>query len=180
MSRIGKKPVILPNNVNVEVKDNVLFVKGPKGTLEQPFSSKVSFSLKDKEVQVDRIDDSKEARAMHGLYAKLLSNMTIGVSEGFKKGLVITGVGYRAELKGRSIFFNLGYSTQIEYVLPEGIEAKLETPTKLEVSGIDKVKVGQAAAEIRSLRKPEPYKGKGIRYEDEVIRRKVGKSNVKK
>ena len=180
MSRIGKKPVTLPGNVKVEVKESVLIVTGAKGMLEQPFSQNVSFSINEKEVLVNRKDDSKESRAMHGLYAKLLFNMVTGVSTGFRRGLLINGVGYRAELKGTSLFFNLGYSTQIEYVLPVGIEAKVETPTKLEVSGIDKAKVGQVAAEIRGLRGPEPYKGKGIRYEDEVIRRKVGKSNVKK
>lgn len=180
MSRIAKKPIRIPSGVEVKINEDLLIVTGAKGTLEQKFLPSVDFVVRKDDVEVNRKSETKEAKALHGLYAKLLMNMIEGVSSGFRKGLTINGVGYRAELKGKSLFLNLGYSTQIEYVIPQGISIKVEGNTKLEVSGIDKVKVGQTAAEIRSLRLPEPYKGKGIRYEDEIIRRKVGKSNVKK
>ena len=178
MSRIGLKPVTVPNGVAVSVKDNELTVKGTKGELKQTFLPEVSFDIKDGEVIVSRKDDSKRAKSMHGLYRKLLANMVEGVSSGFSKSLLINGVGYRAEVKGKSVLFNLGFSTQIEYVLPEGIAAAVEG-NKVTVSGISKEVVGLAASEIRGLRPPEPYKGKGIKYETEHIRRKVGKSGVK-
>ena len=178
MSRIGLKPITVPKGVAVAVKDNLLTVKGSKGELNQTFLPEVSFDIKDGEVQVSRKDDSKRAKSMHGLYRKLLSNMVEGVSNGFSKSLIINGVGYRAEVKGKTILFNLGFSTQIEYMLPEGIAAAVEG-NKVTVSGISKELVGLAASEIRGLRPPEPYKGKGIKYETEHIRRKVGKSGVK-
>jgi large subunit ribosomal protein L6 len=178
MSRIGFKPVIVPKGVTVAVKDNQLTVKGGKGELTQDFLPEVSFDIKDGEVVVSRKDDSKRAKSMHGLYRKLLDNMVIGVTNGFNRSLIINGVGYRAEVKGKTIVFNLGFSTQIEYMLPEGITAAVEG-NKLTVSGISKEKVGLVASEIRGLRPPEPYKGKGIKYETEHIRRKVGKSGVK-
>ncbi|MDC7238828.1 MAG: 50S ribosomal protein L6 [Spirochaetales bacterium] len=178
MSRIGLKPVTVPSGVTVTVNDNILTVKGSKGELKQPFESEVSFKIEDGVATVSRKDDSKRAKSMHGLYRKLLENMVTGVSAGFSKALIINGVGYRAEVKGKSLLLNLGFSTQIEYVLPEGITAAVEG-NKLTVSGISKELVGLAASEIRGLRPPEPYKGKGIKYETEHIRRKVGKSGVK-
>jgi len=178
MSRIGKMPVTVPSGVTVTVKENVITVKGAKGELTQDFQPEVSFDIKDGEVIVNRVDDSKKAKSFHGLYRNLLNNMIIGVSAGFTKTLVINGVGYRAELKGDTLMMNLGYSTTIEYVVPEGVSVAVESNNKVVVSGIDKAKVGQAAVEIRGLRPPEPYKGKGIKYENEVIRRKVGKTGV--
>lgn len=178
MSRIGLKPVTVPKGVTVSVKDNILTVKGSKGELTQQFEPEVSFEIKDDVATVSRKDDSKRAKSMHGLYRKLLENMVTGVTTGFSKALIINGVGYRAELKGKSLLMNLGFSTQIEYVLPEGITAAVEG-NKVTVSGISKEVVGLAASEIRGLRPPEPYKGKGIKYETEHVRRKVGKSGVK-
>ncbi|MBF9017144.1 MULTISPECIES: 50S ribosomal protein L6 [unclassified Oceanispirochaeta] len=178
MSRIGLKPLTVPKSVTVSVKDNILTVKGAKGELTQHFEPEVSFEIKDDVATVSRKDDSKRAKSMHGLYRKLLENMVTGVTTGFSKALIINGVGYRAELKGKSLLMNLGFSTQIEYVLPEGITAAVEG-NKVTVSGISKEVVGLAASEIRGLRPPEPYKGKGIKYETEHVRRKVGKSGVK-
>ena len=178
MSRIGKMPVTIPAGVTVAVKENIISVKGSLGEVFQDFLPEVSFEIKDGEVVVSRKDDSKRAKSMHGLYRNLLNNMVIGVTKGFQKTLIINGVGYRAELKGDTLFMNLGYSTTIEYVVPEGVTIATEGNNKVVVSGIDKAKVGQAAVEIRSLRPPEPYKGKGIKYENEIIRRKVGKSGV--
>lgn len=178
MSRIGNLPVAIPGGVQISVAGNILSVKGSKGELKQEFKPEVSFDIKEKEVVVKRIDDSKIAKSMHGLYRKLLENMVIGVSAGFQKALIINGVGYRAELKGKSLLMNLGYSTQIEYVIPEGVTVTPEA-NKVTVSGIDKAVVGQVAAEIRGLRPPEPYKGKGVKYETETIKRKVGKTGAK-
>lgn len=178
MSRIGKMPVTVPAGVTVTVKENVIFVKGANGEISQDFKPEVNFDVKDGEVIVNRINESKRAKSMHGLYRNLLNNMIIGVSKGFQKTLIINGVGYRAELKGDTLFMNLGFSTTIEYVVPEGVTITTEGNNKVVVSGIDKAKVGQAAVEIRSLRPPEPYKGKGIKYENEILRRKVGKSGV--
>ena len=178
MSRIGLKPVTVPKGVTVTVNDNILTVKGAKGELTQSFEPEVSFKIEEGVAIVSRKDDSKRAKSMHGLYRKLLENMVTGVSAGFSKALIINGVGYRAEVKGTSLLLNLGFSTQIEYVLPEGITATVEA-NKVTVSGINKETVGLAASEIRGLRPPEPYKGKGIKYETEHVRRKVGKSGVK-
>ncbi len=179
MSRIGKLPIELPQGVKVSVSDTHFMVEGPKGKLEQPYNSSISISVEDGVATVERNSDSKEARAFHGLYRQLLNNMIIGVSAGYSKTLIVNGVGYRAEVSGKILVLNLGYSTVIEYAIPEGITIACEGPTKVTVSGINKQQVGQVAAEIRSLRAPEPYKGKGIKYEDEYIRRKVGKSGVK-
>ncbi len=178
MSRIGKSPVTIPAGVAVTVNENVISVKGSKGELLQEFQPEVNFDIKDVEVVVNRIDDSKRAKSMHGLYRNLLNNMVIGVSKGFQKTLLINGVGYRAEIKGDTLLMNLGFSTTVEYVVPEGVTITTEGNNKVVVAGIDKAKVGQAAVEIRSLRPPEPYKGKGIKYENEIIRRKDGKSGV--
>ena len=179
MSRIGNQPVGIPSGVSISVKDDILTVKGAKGELTQKFHPEVSFDIQEKKVVVSRVDDSKAAKSMHGLYRKLLDNMVIGVSKGFEKALVINGVGYRAEMTGKNLLLSLGYSTQIEYVIPEGAAVAIDGTNKVVVSGIDKAIVGQVASEIRSLRPPEPYKGKGIKYEDENIRRKVGKSGSK-
>ncbi|MCG8454214.1 MAG: 50S ribosomal protein L6 [Spirochaetales bacterium] len=176
MSRIGLKPVPVPKGVTVTAKDNVLTVKGSKGELVQDYASLVSFKVGEGEVIVERANESKQAKSMHGLYRSLLNNMVLGVSQGYTRGLVINGVGYRAEVKGTTLLLNLGYSNSVEYTIPEGIQVAVEANTKISVSGIDKAQVGQVAAEIRSLRPPEPYKGKGIRYENENVRRKVGKS----
>jgi len=179
MSRIGLQPVVVPKGVTVTVKDNLLQVKGSKGELTQPFNPLISFTVGNDEVQVNRGNDSKKARAMHGLYRSLLNNMVNGVSRGYTKTLVINGVGYRAEMNGKVLLLNLGYSNQVEYITPEGVELSVDGTSKVSVSGIDKAIVGQVAAEIRKLRPPEPYKGKGIRYDNENVRRKVGKSGVK-
>ncbi|RKX68940.1 MAG: 50S ribosomal protein L6 [Spirochaetes bacterium] len=179
MSRIGLQPVVVPKGVTVTVKDNLLHVKGSKGELTQTFNPLISFTVGDEEVQVNRGNDSKKARSMHGLYRSLLNNMVNGVSQGYTKTLVINGVGYRAELNGKVLMLNLGFSNQVEYLTPEGVDLSVEGNNKVSVSGIDKAIVGQVAAEIRKLRPPEPYKGKGIRYDNENVRRKVGKSGVK-
>ncbi len=178
MSRIGKMPVTIPAGVKIQVNETEFVVSGPKGELVQPYQM-VSFSEDAGIMTVSPIGESKAAHAFQGLYRQLLSNMIEGVSKGFSKSLIINGVGYRAEVKGNILFLNLGLSTQVEFMIPEDISIACESPTKVIVSGINKQRVGQIAADIRSLRKPEPYKGKGIRYEDEVIRRKVGKSGVK-
>jgi len=179
MSRIGNQPVTIPKGVTVAVDKNILKVKGSKGELTQDFRPEVSFEIGESDVVVRRINDSKKAKSMHGLYRKLLENMVTGVSTGFTRALIINGVGYRAEMSGKNVLFSLGYSTQIEYQGPEGVALSVDGNNKVIVSGMDKSLVGQAAAEIRQLRAPEPYKGKGIRYEDEHIRRKVGKSGAK-
>jgi len=179
MSRIGLQPLTVPAGVTVSFKDNVIHVKGSKGELTQDYSSEISFDQNDSVINVNRSNNSKKAKSMHGLYRKLLENMVIGVSKGFQKSLIINGVGYRAELNGKSLLMNLGYSTTIEYQFPEEVSIAVEGNNKVTVSGIKKDVVGQVAAEIRGLRPPEPYKGKGVKYEDENIRRKVGKSGVK-
>lgn len=179
MSRIGLQPVIVPKGVTVTINDNILHVKGTKGELTQSFDPLVSFVIDDAEIQVSRANESKQAKSMHGLYRSLLNNMVTGVSQGFSKSLVINGVGYRAEINGNVLILNLGYSNPIEYAVPEGAQVSVEGNNKVAVSGIDKALVGQVAAEIRKLRPPEPYKGKGIRYDNENVRRKVGKSGVK-
>jgi len=176
MSRIGKMPVALPAGVKVTFKDGTLSVEGPKGKLTQQVREEVSFDVQKEQIVVTRKDESKASRSYHGLYRQLLSNMIVGVTKGYTKNLIVNGVGYRAEVKKNLLVLNLGYSNIIEYVIPEGVTITVEGQNKIAVSAIDKQLVGQTAAEIRSLRKPEPYKGKGVRYEDEVIRRKVGKS----
>ena len=180
MSRIGKKAINVPAGVKLSFDNYNMKVEGPKGVLQGAYDKYVSFETKENEVIVNRINDSKEARSRHGLYRQLLNNMIIGVTTGYTTNLLINGVGYKAELKGNILILSLGYSTIIEYMIPEGIKIALDGPTKIIVSGIDKQLVGKVSSEIRSLRKPEPYKGKGIKLESEVIRRKVGKSGVKK
>ena len=179
MSRIGKLPIDMPQGVSLTVEDGVVRVVGPKGQLEQEIRPEVSVSVNGNEIVVERVDDSKPAKSFHGLYRKLIANMVAGVSVGFSKTLLINGVGYRVEMKGENLLFNLGFSNAIEFPLEEGLSVALEGNNKLTVSGIDRQKVGQVSAEIRSLRPPEPYKGKGVRYEDEHVRRKIGKAGIK-
>ena len=179
MSRIGKLPIEIPQGVKINVTEDMITVEGPKGKLTQDYKPEVSIKVNDKEVIVDRVNDSKSARAFHGLYRQLISNMVTGVSKGFTRSLLVNGVGYRAEVKGNVLLLNLGFSTQIEYMINKDLTITCEGQNKIIVSGIDKQKVGQACSEIRSLRPPEPYKGKGIKYEDENIRRKIGKSGIK-
>ena len=179
MSRVGKLPVKIPQGVKVRVESNTVFVEGPKGKLSQNFRSEVNVQVVENEVVVNRINDSKPASIFHGLYRNLINNMVTGVSAGFSKTLLISGVGYRAEVKGKYLILNLGYSNPIEFYIEDGITITNEGPNKVTVSGINKERVGQVSAEIRSLRAPEPYKGKGIKYENEQVRRKIGKSGVK-
>ncbi|SFG35545.1 50S ribosomal protein L6 [Oribacterium sp. WCC10] len=180
MSRIGKLPVVIPAGVTVEIKDNNLVtVKGPKGTLEKTFASELTLEQKDGEVVVTRPNDNKKEKSLHGLTRALLQNMVDGVSNGFEKKLEINGVGYRAAKQGKTLTLTLGYSHPVTMEDPEGVETVLEGSNTIFVKGIDKEKVGQYAAEIRSKRGPEPYKGKGIKYADETIRRKVGKTGKK-
>lgn len=180
MSRIGKLPVELPHGVELTQANGLISVKGPKGTLSEKNRPEVVIEVKNNQITVSRADDTNASNAYQGLYRMLIHNMVEGVTKGYTKVLQINGVGYRADLKGNLLILNLGYSTIIEYVIPKGIEITLEGPTKIKVSGIDKQQVGQISAEIRGLRSPEPYKGKGIKYDTEVIRRKVGKTGGKK
>ncbi len=179
MSRIGKLPVRIPQGVKVGATDSIITVEGPKGKLTQEYKPDVSIEVKENEVIVGVNNDSKKANAYHGLYRQLINNMITGVSAGFTRSLLVNGVGYRAEVKGDILFLNLGFSTQIEYYINKDIAISCEGTNKITVVGIDKQKVGQACAEIRSLRPPEPYKGKGIKYEEETLRRKIGKSGIK-
>ena len=179
MSRIGKLPIEIPQGVKLNITDTEVIVEGPKGKLVQDYKPEVKIYEKDNCVYVERLNDLKPARSYHGLYRSLINNMITGVSKGYTRQLVINGVGYRAEVQGKSLFLSLGYSMQIEYPIIDGLTIACDGPTKINVSGIDKQLVGQACAEIRSMRPPEPYKGKGIKYSDEIIRRKIGKSGVK-
>lgn len=180
MSRIGIRPVQIPQGVKVAVSPTSVTVEGPKGKLVQEYIPEVEIAVEGSTVVVNRKNDSKQAKAFHGLYRNLINNMVIGVSQGFKKTLVLNGVGYRAELQGNLLVMSLGYSTDFAVVIPQGLAATVEANgQKVVVSGIDRALLGKFASEVRSLREPEPYKGKGIRYEDEKIRRKVGKTGVK-
>ncbi len=177
MSRIGKEPIPVPGGVDVQISGRSVQVKGPKGHLSRELSELVSISAEGDTLQVERVDDSREARAMHGLMRSLVSNMIIGVTDGFRKELDIVGVGYRAAAKGsNALELALGFSHPVSVTAPEGIEFVVPQPTRIEVHGIDKQLVGQVAADIRAWRKPEPYKGKGVRYVGEHVRRKAGKA----
>ena len=178
MSRIGKKPVAIPGGVTVEVNGNNIVVKGPKGELSYAHLPEVSVKVEESLVIVDRKDDTDASRARHGLTRQLINNMVIGVSDGYEKQLEIIGVGYKAQAKGKSVTLNLGHSHPIEYSAPEGIEISQDEKNKqiLIIKGINKEDVGQAAADIRSFRPPEPYKGKGVKYVGEHIIRKTGKA----
>jgi large subunit ribosomal protein L6 len=180
MSRIGKMPIVIPAGVTVEVaENNKVTVKGPKGTLERVLPAEMTIEVEGGEVKVSRPNDLKREKSMHGLTRTLIHNMVVGVSEGFTKTLEINGVGYRAAKEGNKLTLSLGYSHPVIMIDPEGIESVCETANKIVIKGIDKEKVGQYAAEIRGKRGPEPYKGKGIKYADEFIRRKVGKAGKK-
>ena len=180
MSRIGKMPIAVPAGVTVDIaENNKVTVKGPKGTLERVLPSEMTIKLEGTEVIVTRPSDLKKMKSLHGLTRTLIYNMVVGVTEGYEKVLEVNGVGYRAAKKGKVLTLSLGYSHPVEMEDPEGIETILDGQNKIIVKGIDKEKVGQYAAEIREKRAPEPYKGKGIKYADEVIRRKVGKTGKK-
>ena len=180
MSRIGRLPIDIPAGVEVKIEEgNKVTVKGPKGTLEKCLPVEMTIKQEDNQVVVTRPNDLKKMKSLHGLTRSLIANMITGVSEGYEKKLEINGVGYRAQKKGKEITFNLGFSHPVVMTDPEGIETEMDGQYIIIVKGIDKEKVGQYAAEIRELRKPEPYKGKGIKYADEVIRRKVGKTGAK-
>ncbi len=176
MSRIGKKPVPVAKGVEVRLDEAVLHVKGPKGELSLDVNPEMAVAIEDGEITVTRPSDSQKHKALHGLTRSLIANMVEGVTEGFTRQLEIVGVGYRAEKKGPGLTLHLGYSHTIEYPAPEGIELETPSQTKIVVKGTDKQKVGQVAAEIRGFRPPEPYKGKGVRYAGEQIRRKAGKT----
>jgi large subunit ribosomal protein L6 len=176
MSRIGKMPVAVPAGVDIAVAGQQVSVKGPKGALARVFPERVRISVDGGVATVTREDDTREARALHGLSRALLANMVTGVSQGFTRQLEIVGVGYRAALKGRDLEMQLGFSHPVPFPAPEGITFEVPEPTKILISGIDKEAVGQVAANIRKIRPPEPYKGKGIRYAGEHIRRKAGKA----
>ena len=180
MSRIGRMPIAIPAGVTVEIaENNKVTVKGPKGTLERVLPAEMEIKVEDGHVVVTRPNDLKKMKSLHGLTRTLIHNMVEGVEKGYEKVLEVNGVGYRAAKSGKTLTLNLGYSHPVEMTDPEGIEAVVEEQNKIIVKGIDKEKVGQYAAEIRDKRRPEPYKGKGIKYADEVIRRKVGKTGKK-
>ncbi|MCI8836430.1 MAG: 50S ribosomal protein L6 [Ruminococcus sp.] len=180
MSRIGRLPVAIPAGVTVEIADkNVVTVKGPKGSLVKELPVEMEIKQEGEEIVVSRPNDLKKMKSLHGLTRTLINNMVVGVSQGYEKVLEVNGVGYRAAKSGNKLTLSLGYSHPVEMIDPEGIETVLEGQNKITVKGIDKEKVGQYAAEIRDKRRPEPYKGKGIKYADEVIRRKVGKTGKK-
>lgn len=179
MSRIGKAPVTIPAGVTVDVKDGVLTVKGPKGTLTQAVDSNISIAVEGGVATLTRASDEKELRAKHGLYRALLHNMVVGVTNGYTKSLIVNGVGFKVAKQGNKLVLNVGYSHPVEVVEEDGIKLDCPAQTEITVSGIDKVKVGQVAANIRSIREPEPYHGYGIRYKDEVIERKEGKTGGK-
>lgn len=178
MSRIGENPVAVPDGVDVAIDGRRVTVKGPKGEVSNVLPAGISVTLADGEVKVDRPSDGAKDKAMHGLARSLVANMVEGVTDGFSKRLEIVGVGYRAESSGRTVRLNLGFSHPIEYPVPEGIDVTTPSPTQIEVRGADKQMVGQVAAELRGYRPAEPYKGKGVRYEGELVRRKAGKTGV--
>lgn len=178
MSRIGNAPITLPKGVEVSTSGRDVQVKGPKGTLTQSVNEAITVTVDDGTVSLDRANDERTTKALHGLFRALINNMVIGVSEGYSKELTAVGVGYRAALKGSNLELQVGFSHPVNITAPDGINFEVPEPTKIIVSGIDKQKVGQVAANIRSVRPPEPYKGKGIRYVDEYVRRKAGKAGV--
>ncbi len=178
MSRIGNNPISVPGGVDVKVDGASVSVKGPKGTLEPTVNDKITVSLDDGLLVVERADDDRSTKALHGLNRALLANMVQGVSEGFRKELSLVGVGYRAALKGKNIELQVGFSHPVVVDAVDGVDFEVPEPTKIIVSGVDKAKVGQVAADIRRVRPPEPYKGKGIRYVDEYVRKKAGKAGV--
>lgn len=179
MSRIGRKPITRPDNVKVTINDNIITVEGPKGVLNERIPQDISIEINDSELLITRPSDAKKHRALHGLTRALVANMVEGVSKGFEKKLELVGVGYRAQMQGSKLVINIGFSHPVEVEPPQGIEFEAPAATKITIKGIDKQLVGNTAAHIRAIRKPEPYKGKGIKYEGEIIRRKAGKSGAK-
>ena len=176
MSRIGNKPVVIPAGVTIDLKDNTVTVKGPKGVLSYTFNQNITLVQNEGEVVFTRPDDTKENKTIHGTTRAVFNNMVVGVTEGFQKELELIGVGYRAQLQGKKLVLNVGYSHPVEFTPEEGIEIEVPSNTKVIVKGYDKQKVGELAANIRGVRPPEPYKGKGIRYVNEFVRRKEGKT----
>src|SRR5712692_5469742 len=175
MSRIGRKPVLIPQGVKVAVEGAVVTALGPKGTLRQPIPSALSVAIKDNQVVVSRQSDHQSVRALHGLMRSLVANMVSGVKDGFERKLEIVGIGYRCQIQGKALQLALGYSHPVIFPLPDGIQAEVDRQVSITLRGADKALLGQTAAKLRALRKPDPYKGKGIKYADEHIRRKVGK-----
>lgn len=180
MSRVGKMPIPIPTGVNVDISDGMISVKGPKGTLSQPVPDGISVRNEDGTLLVERASDERGLRSLHGLIRTLVNNMVMGVTVGFEKRLDIVGTGYRAQAAGNGLTISVGYSHPVVFEPPQGINLAMESPTRVVVSGIDKQAVGEIAAQIRRIRPPEPYKGKGIRYQGEVVRRKAGKAGSKK
>ena len=176
MSRIGNKPVVIPAGVTIDLKDNTVTVKGSKGELSYTFNQNITLVQNEGEVVFTRPDDSKENKTIHGTTRAVFNNMVVGVTEGFQRELELIGVGYRAQLQGKKLVLNVGYSHPVEFTPEEGLEIEVPSNTKVIVKGYDKQKVGELAANIRGVRPPEPYKGKGIRYVDEFVRRKEGKT----
>ena len=176
MSRIGNKPVVIPAGVTIDLKDNTVTVKGPKGELSYTFNQNITLVQNEGEVVFTRPDDSKENKTIHGTTRAVFNNMVVGVTEGFQRELELIGVGYRAQLQGKKLVLNVGYSHPVEFTPEEGLEIEVPSNTKVIVKGYDKQKVGELAANIRGVRPPEPYKGKSIRYVDEFVRRKEGKT----
>jgi large subunit ribosomal protein L6 len=179
MSRIGKRPIPITKDVEVKINGDMMTVKGPKGVLERRIHDKINVEINDDNLLLSVTDNHRETRSLHGLFGALVLNMVTGVTKGLKRRLEIVGVGYRAELNGRTAIFNLGYSNPVHFELPDGIDANVDK-NKIVLTGIDKELLGRTAAKIRSLRKPEPYKGKGVKYVDENIRRKAGKAGAAK
>lgn len=179
MSRVGKKPIIVPKEVEVRLDGEILSVKGPKGELRRLIHPKVGLDINGSQITLSISDNTKESSAISGLFRSLIANMVLGVTEGFKKSLELIGVGYKVERSGNQLVFNLGYSNPIKYDIPKGIDVQLDQKSKLVLSGIDKELLGTVAAKIRSFRPPEPYKGKGVKYLGELVRRKAGKAGVK-
>jgi large subunit ribosomal protein L6 len=178
MSRVGKAPIELPSGVEVSVANGVVSVKGPKGDLTETIDARITTTVDDGVVTLSRVDDERHTRALHGLSRALVNNMVIGVTEGYQKDLELVGVGYRAALKGNTLELQVGFSHPVTVEAPDGVEFEVPENTKVTVRGIDKQQVGQVAANVRAVRKPEPYKGKGIRYVGEHVRRKAGKAGV--
>ncbi|MDD5155606.1 MAG: 50S ribosomal protein L6 [Candidatus Omnitrophica bacterium] len=178
MSRIGKKPLVIPKDVKIEVKDDSIFVEGPKGKASRVLSERISIELKEAQLFVKRASDTKIDKSLHGLYRALISNMIKGVTEGYVKELEIIGVGFKSQIQGDTLNMQLGFSHPVNFKIPEGIKIETPKPTQIVIRGIDKEKVGQVAAEIRSVYPPEPYKGKGVRYAGEYVKKKVGKAQA--
>lgn len=179
MSRIGVRPIIVPQNIKVNLNKTQVQIEGPKGKLQFPLNTRISVKLEGDQIKVSRTGNASNERALHGLTRAMIANMIKGVTQGFSRELEMTGVGYRAQLSGKKLVLQLGFSHPVEYIVPEGITLEVPKPTQITVKGIDKQKVGQVAADIRAFLPPEPYKGKGIRYAGEYIRRKAGKAMAK-